>query len=381
MIPFNIPAITGKETDYIKEAIALNHLSGDGIFTKKCSDWFESRLHVKRALMTTSCTHSLEMCAILADIGDGDEVIMPSFTFVSTANAFVLRGAKVVFVDIDPLTMNMDLKEVVRAITSKTKAIIPVHYAGNSCDMDKLMNIAEHYNLLVIEDAAQAIMSEYHNKPLGTIGHLGCISFHETKNLNCGEGGALLINDSRFIDRAEIIREKGTNRSKFYRGEVDKYSWVDIGSSYLMSELNAAFLYAQLINAETITYNRINNWNLYHELFHEYSLNDYIELPMIPTYNKPNGHMYYIKTTHLVERTELIQYLRANGVYSVFHYVPLHSSPLGRKYGFFSGEDQYTTRESERILRLPLFYGMSANDVKYISEMVNRYYKFVRSTS
>ena len=373
-IPFNKPLTTGKEIEYIRKAIANRKLSGDGSFTKKCHTWFEEHFGCTKALLTTSCTHALEMAAILADIQPGDEVIMPSYTFVSTANAFVLRGAKIVFIDIRPDTMNMDETLIEAAITEKTKAIVPVHYAGVACEMDTIMEIARRHNLLVIEDAAQGVMSKYKGKYLGIIGDMGCYSFHETKNYTCGEGGALIINDERFIERAEIIREKGTNRSKFHRGQVDKYTWVDIGSSYLPSELNAAYLYAQLEMAEEINENRLATWNQYYDGLKPLQEKGLLALPHVPEDCQHNAHMFYIKAKDLDERSQLIQYLRDNGITSVFHYIPLHSSPAGINYGRFYGSDEHTTNESERLLRLPIYYGMSQAEVQYVIEMLNQFY-------
>lgn len=374
MLPFNKPAITGKELSYIQEAMSLNKLSGDGDFTNKCRLWIEKNFDCKKALLTTSCTHALEMAAILADIQAGDEVIMPSYTFVSTANAFVLRGAKIIFVDIRPDTMNINEKLIERAITERTKAIVPVHYAGVTCDMDTIMEIAERYKLIVIEDAAQAVMSTSNGRALGTIGHFGCFSFHETKNYNCGEGGALLINDKRFIERAEIIREKGTNRSQYFRGQVDKYSWVDIGSSYLLSEINAAFLYAQLDHAEIINRDRLQSWMTYHQGFNLLNERGCIELPVIPDGCNHNAHMYYIKVKNLEERTKLIEYLKERGVLSVFHYVPLHSSVAGEHFSRFNGSDQFTTVESERLIRMPMYYGLEITSIKYVVHLVSDFY-------
>lgn len=375
MIPYNIPAIIGTEIKYVEEAIKLNKFSGDGVFTAKCSLWFRNKFNASNVLLTTSCTHALEMAAILADIQPGDEVIMPSYTFVSTANAFVLRGAKVVFIDVRPDTMNMNEALIESAITSKTKAIVPVHYAGVACEMDAIMRLAEKYGLIVIEDAAQAVMSKYNGKYLGTIGHIGCYSFHETKNYNCGEGGAILINDPRFLEKAEIIREKGTNRSRFFRGEVDKYSWVDIGSSYLPSELNAAFLYAQLEHAEQINNKRIGLWNAYYRELRELSLQGKIELPYVPSNCQHNGHLFYIKLKDLDERTELIEYLKRHNIQAVFHYVPLHSSEAGISYSRFEGIDHYTTKDSERLLRLPLFYSLEESVVVDICREINLFYQ------
>ena len=374
-IPFNKPLTTGKEIEYIRKAIANRKLSGDGSFTKKCHTWFEEHFGCTKALLTTSCTHALEMAAILADIQPGDEVIMPSYTFVSTANAFVLRGAKIVFIDIRPDTMNMDETLIEAAITEKTKAIVPVHYAGVACEMDTIMEIARRHNLLVIEDAAQGVMSKYKGKYLGIIGDMGCYSFHETKNYTCGEGGALIINDERFIERAEIIREKGTNRSKFHRGQVDKYTWVDIGSSYLPSELNAAYLYAQLEMAEEINENRLATWNQYYDGLKPLQEKGLLALPHVPEDCQHNAHMFYIKAKDLDERSRLIEHLKDKGITSVFHYIPLHSSPAGKKMGRFHGKDYYTTQESERLLRLPMYYGLYNDQIDFIIDIIRKYYK------
>lgn len=375
MIPFNIPPYVGKELEYVKEAIEKNcKICGDGPFTKKCSEWMENKFNVKKVLLTTSCTHATEMTAILSDIKEGDEVIAPSFTFVSTVNPFVLRGAKIVFIDINPKTMNMDENLIEAAITEKTKAILPVHYAGVACNMDKIMEIAKKYKLIVVEDAAQGVMSEYKGKPLGTIGEYGCFSFHETKNYSMGEGGALLINNKENIEKAEIIREKGTNRSRFFRGQVDKYTWVDKGSSYLPSELNAAYLYAQLENADIIYNDRMNTWNKYKELLQELADKNLIELQYIPEECKHNAHMFYIKCKDLDERTNLINFLKENNVNAVFHYIPLHSAEAGLKFGRFHGEDRYTTKESERLLRLPLYYGLKEEDVEFVSSKIKEFY-------
>ena len=376
MIQFNIPPYVGKELEYIKEAMEKNHkICGDGPFTKKCSGWMENKFNVKKVLLTTSCTHATEMTAILTDIKEGDEVIAPSFTFVSTVNPFVLRGAKIVFIDINPKTMNMDENLIEAAITEKTKAILPVHYAGVACNMDKIMEIAKKHNLIVIEDAAQGVMSEYKGKPLGTIGEYGCFSFHETKNYSMGEGGALLINNKENIEKAEIIREKGTNRSRFFRGQVDKYTWVDKGSSYLPSELNAAYLYAQLEKADIIYNDRMNTWNKYKELLQELADKNLIELQYIPEDCKHNAHMFYIKCKDLDERTRLIDFLKENNINAVFHYIPLHSAEAGLKFGRFHGEDKYTTIESERLLRLPLYYGLKEEDVKYVASKIKEFYE------
>lgn len=375
MIPFSIPTFTGNETKYINQTIKdTGKICGDGVFTQKCTDWFEKRLNISKVLLTTSCTHSLEMTAILADIQEEDEVIMPSFTFVSTANAFVLRGAKVVFVDIRPDTMNIDETLIERAITEKTKAIVPVHYASVACEMDTIINIAKKYNLYVIEDSAQGMMGRYKGRALGTIGDFGCYSFHETKNYTMGEGGAILINNKKFFNRAEIIREKGTNRSQFFRGCVDKYSWMDIGSSYLPSELNAAYLYAQLEVADKINKNRLATWDRYYKNLKELKERKSIELPVIPKDCIHNAHIFYIKCKKLEERTQLIKYLLDNGIISVFHYIPLHTSKAGLKYGEFIGQDNFTTLESERLLRLPLFYNMKAKQIDYITKNIYNFY-------
>ena len=375
MIPFNVPPCVGNEEKYIAQAIANHKLCGDGEFTKKCNAKLEQMTGTAKALLTTSCTHATEMAAILSKIQPGDEVIMPSYTFVSTANAFVLRGATAVFVDIRPDTMNIDETKIEEAITEKTKAIVPVHYAGVSCEMDTIMAIAQKYDLKVIEDAAQGIMSTYKGKPLGTIGDYGCFSFHETKNISMGEGGALLIANPADIETAEIVREKGTNRSKFFRGEIDKYSWVEAGSSYLPSELNAAYLWGELESAEEIYKNRMDTWQYYHSQLENMEKNGKIKRPVIPENCVHNAHMYYIKAKDLDERTRLLAYLKENGVSAVFHYIPLHSAPAGIKYGRFFGEDQYTTKESERLLRLPLYYGMKEEDREKVVRCVEAFYK------
>lgn len=374
IIKFNVPPFIGRELDYIAEAVHNQKICGDGEFTKKCNTWIEERTGTHRCLLTTSCTHATELAAILSDIKEGDEVIMPSYTFVSTADAFVLRGAKVVFVDIRPDTMNIDEKLIENAITERTKAIVPVHYAGVSCEMDAIMDIAKRHNLLVIEDAAQGIMSEYKGKALGTIGNFGCYSFHETKNYSMGEGGAILIRDEEYIEAAEIIREKGTNRSKFFRGQIDKYTWVNYGSSYLPSELNAAYLYAQLENADMINAARLAIWNHYKEELQGLEIEGRISLPHVPEGCTHNAHMFYIKVKNLEERTQLIQHLKEKGILAVFHYVPLHTSPAGKKFGKFCGEDKYTTIESERLLRLPLYYGLQREQVNYIIEQIKGFY-------
>ena len=375
MIPFNIPPYVGKELGYIKQAIENKKICGDGEFTKKCNIWIEEHFSAQKALLTTSCTSALEMAAILCDIKPGDEVIMPSYTFVSTADAFVARGAKIVFVDIRPDTLNIDENLIESAITDKTKAIVPVHYAGVSCEMDKIMEIAQKYNLIVVEDAAQGVMSTYKGQALGTIGDFGCYSFHETKNYSMGEGGAVIIKDEKFFEKAEIIREKGTNRSKFLRGQIDKYTWVDYGSSYLPSDMNAAYLYAQLEMADEINKNRLESWNMYYEGLKELAKENKIELPYIPDECEHNAHMFYIKCKDLDERTRLISYLKENGVNSVFHYVPLHSSPAGKRFGRFNGEEKFTTKESERIIRLPMYYNLGKNDIEYTVDLIKKYYK------
>ena len=375
MINFNIPPYLGNEEKYISEAIASHKICGDGAFTKKCNAWIESKTCASKALLTTSCTHATEMAALLADIQPGEEVIMPSYTFVSTADAFALRGAKCVFVDIRPDTMNIDETLIEDAITDKTKAIVPVHYAGVACEMDTIMEIANCHDLVVIEDAAQGIMSSYKGKALGSIGDYGCFSFHETKNYSMGEGGALLIRDANNVERAEIIREKGTNRSKFFRGQIDKYTWVDAGSSYLPSELNAAYLWAQLEAAQKIYDDRMKSWNLYFELLSDLEKQGKIELPCIPEGCTHNAHMFYIKTKNFDERTKMLSYLKDNGINAVFHYIPLHSAPAGKKYGEFRGEDKYTTNESERLVRLPMYYGLKESEIVYISEKVHEFWK------
>lgn len=360
MIPFNLPPHTGNEDQYVLDAMKSSKISGDGKYGHQCQTWFEKSLGCPKALLTPSCTQALEMAAILIDIQLGDEVIMPSYTFVSTANAFVLRGAKIVFVDIRPDTMNMDEALIEAAITPRTKAIVPVHYAGVSCEMDVINDIARRHNLFVIEDAAQGVMSTYKGKALGALGHLAAYSFHETKNLTSGgEGGLLIINDEQFIQRAEIIREKGTNRSQFFRGMVDKYTWVDLGSSYLPSEIQAAYLWGQLELAEAITANRMDTWNAYFDAFIPLASAGKFELPGIPAECAHNGHMFYVKCKDLKERTALLAHMKENDILAVFHYVPLHSAPAGVKFGRFHGEDRFTTTESERLVRLPLWYGMT----------------------
>ena len=375
MINFNVPPFTGKETEYIMEAVKAQKICGDGQFTKKCNAWLENKTGTAKALLTTSCTHATELAALLAGVKAGDEVIMPSYTFVSTADAFVLRGAVPVFVDIRPDTMNIDENKIEAAITDKTVGIVPVHYAGVACEMDAIMDIAKRHNLWVIEDAAQGIMSTYKGKALGTFGEFGCFSFHETKNYSMGEGGALLIRDEKYIEDAEIIREKGTNRSKFYRGQIDKYTWVNQGSSYLPSDINAAYLWAQLEMAEEINDWRLHIWNRYYEALKLLAEEGKIELPTVPADCVHNAHMFYIKAAEIEERTELEKFLKENGIWAVFHYIPLHSAPAGLKFGRFHGEDEYTTKESERLLRLPLYYGLKDEEVDYICSKVKEFYK------
>ena len=373
-ISFNRPPFVGKETEYIKEAVEKNGMiCGDGPFTKKCSQWMKERFQTKNVLLTTSCTHALEMAAFLADIQPGDEVIMPSYTFVSTADAFVLRGATCVFVDIRPDTMNIDETKIEEAITEKTKAIVPVHYAGVSCAMDEIMAIAKKYNLKVVEDAAQGVNAFYKGKALGTIGDFGCYSFHETKNYTMGEGGAILFQDDRYLEPAEILREKGTNRSQYFRGQIDKYTWVGYGSSYLPSDMNAAYLWAQLEEADKINDKRLSIWNFYHEELKELEDKGVLERPYIPEYATHNAHMYYIKVKDLRVRTKLLAYLKERGILSVFHYVPLHSATAGKKFGRFHGEDVYTTKESERLCRLPMYYSLSLEEAAEVVKALKEF--------
>ena len=375
MIDFNKPPMTGNEEKYVLESIRSPKISGDGDFTKRCHRWFEEKLGCEKALLTTSCTHALEMSAILLDLKEGDEVIMPSYTFVSTANAFALRGAKIVFVDIRPDTMNIDESKIEAAITDKTKAIVPVHYAGVGCDMDAIMALADKYNLFVVEDAAQGMMSTYNGKPLGTIGHFGTFSFHETKNYtSAGEGGLLIINDERFAGRAEIIREKGTNRSAFFRGMVDKYSWVDIGSSYLMNDVSAAYLWGQLEKADEINEDRLKSWKAYYQGLKKLKEKGLIELPTIPDNCNHNSHMFYIKVKDLKERTALLKHLDKLDIGAVFHYIPLHSAPAGLKLGRFEGEDRFTTLESERLIRLPMYHALDPADLQLILKSIYDFY-------
>lgn len=374
-IDFNVPPYVGNEMEYIQQAVDVRKICGDGQFTKKCNAWIEEKTGTSKALLTTSCTHATEMAAILCDIKPGDEVIMPSYTFVSTADAFVLRGAKAVFVDIRPDTMNIDESLIEAAITEKTKAIVPVHYAGVACEMDTIMALAKKYNLKVVEDAAQGVMSTYKGKALGSIGDFGCYSFHETKNYSMGEGGALLIRSVDDVERAEIIREKGTNRSKFFRGQIDKYTWVEAGSSYLPSELNAAYLYAQLEKADVINDARMACWNTYYQELLSLKDAGKIDLPYVPEDCVHNAHMFYVKAKDLQERSALIAFLKENGIGCVFHYIPLHTAPAGKKYGRFVGEDKYTTKESERLARLPMYYGLSIDDVKMVCDKIKEFYK------
>lgn len=375
MIKFNIPPFIGKELEYIADAIKEGKICGDGKYTKMDNAWIENRTGTSKALLTTSCTHALEMAALLSDVGPGDEVIMPSYTFVSTADAFVQRGATIVFVDIRPDTMNIDEKLIESAITEKTKAIVVVHYAGVGCEMDQIMRIAHKYDISVVEDAAQGVMASYKGKALGTIGDFGCYSFHETKNYSMGEGGAILINNEDKIEMAEIIREKGTDRSKFFRGQVDKYTWVDYGSSYLPSELNAAYLWAQLEQADKINEDRLHTWKIYYEGLQSLAESGKIELPVVPSECKMNAHMFYIKTKDLNERQKLTAFLQEHEISAVFHYIPLHSSPAGKKFGRFSGEDRYTTRESERLLRLPMYYGLKRMETEQVIDCIKKFFE------
>ncbi len=372
MIQFNVPPSTNNEIEFLSKAINNHKICGDGEFTKKCNSWFEEKFNAKKVLLTTSGTTALEMAAILCDVQPGDEVIMPSYTFCSTADAFVQRGAKIVFVDIRPDTMNIDEKLIEKAITPKTKVIVPVHYAGVACEMDTIMEIAHRHNLKVVEDAAQGVMSTYKGKALGTIGDFGCFSFHETKNYSMGEGGAIVINDESKIEKAEIIREKGTNRAKFFRGQIDKYTWVDYGSSYLPSELNAAYLWPQLEIADEINNFRLNIWSRYNEAFK--CLKDKIDLPVIPADCVHNAHMFYLKCKDVEERSALITFLKEKEIGAVFHYIPLHSAPAGIKFGRFFEEDIYTTKESERLVRLPLWYGLSEEQQDQIISAVKEFF-------
>lgn len=374
MINFNEPPYTGKEFDYMRQAVENLKICGDGPFTKKCNKWFEDRFSAQKVLLTTSGTTALEMATLLCDLKEGDEVILPSYTFSSTATSIVLTGAKLVFVDIRPDTMNIDENKIEEAITEKTKAIMVVHYAGVACEMDAIMAIAKKYNLKVIEDAAQGVMSTYKGKPLGTIGDFGCYSFHETKNYSMGEGGALVINNPAYNERAEILREKGTNRAKFFRGQIDKYTWVDYGSSYLPSDLNAAYLWAQLEKADEINNDRLKSWDYYYDNLKELEEKGLIELPVVPEECKHNAHMFYIKLKNLEERTKFIAYMRENEILTVFHYIPLHSAPAGIKFGRFNGEDEFTTKESDRLVRLPMYYKLLSVHIKKIVDVINSYF-------
>lgn len=375
-IPFNIPPYVGHEMEYLQKACEVNHkICGDGPFTKQCKAWVEEKTGTAECLMTTSGTSALEMAAHLSHIQPGEEVIMPSYTFCSTADAFVLKGAVPVFVDIRPDTMNLDETLLEDAITDKTRAIAAVHYAGVSCEMDTILEIAKRHHLTVVEDAAQGVMSSYKGRALGTLGDFGCYSFHETKNYSMGEGGALLIRDPEKISEAEILREKGTNRSQFFRGQIDKYTWVDYGSSFLPSELNAAYLMAQLDHADEINDTRLARWEQYYRLLSPLAAEGRIELPVIPKDCVHNAHMFYIKTRDLEERQALIQALREQGILAVFHYIPLHSSPAGRKFGRFHGEDRYTTRESERLLRLPMYYSLTEENVNDVVSVIEKFYR------
>ena len=374
MINFNVPPYTDDEMEYVKAAIDSHKISGDGEFTKRCNAWMEERFDAAKVLLTTSGSTALDMAALLCDIHPGDEVILPSYTFSSTANSFVLAGAKLVFVDIRPDTMNLDEKLIEAAITDKTKVIVPVHYAGVACEMDTIMKIARKHGLLVVEDAAQGVMSTYKGKALGTIGDFGCYSFHETKNYSMGEGGALVINNPAFFEKAEVLREKGTNRSKFFRGQFDKYTWVDFGDSYLPSEINAAYLWSQLQRADEINNNRLDSWKQYYDAFEHLKEEVEIELPVIPEGCVHNAHMFYINIKTLQERTAFISFMKQNGISCVFHYVPLHSAPAGIKFGRFDGNDNFTTKESDRLVRLPLYYKLTQEDIDYIISKVNEFF-------
>ena len=368
MIHFNVPPFVGTEFDYMREAVANHKICGDGPFTKKCDEWLEKKFNAKKIMLTTSGSSALDMAALLCGLKPGDEVILPSFTFSSTANSFVLAGAKLVFVDIRPDTMNIDESKIEAAITDRTRVICPVHYAGVACEMDTIMDIARRHNLIVVEDAAQGVMSTYKGKALGTIGDFGCYSFHETKNYSMGEGGAIVINNEKYIEKAEILREKGTNRSQFFRGQVAKYNWVDFGDSYLQSDLNAAYLWAQLEKADEINNNRIATWNTYYDAFKVLAEKKVIELPTIPEDCIHNAHMFYIKCKDLETRQEFIQYMKVNDILCVFHYVPLHSAPAGKKFGRFNGADEHTTADSDRLVRLPMYYNIDRNDLQKVIE-------------
>lgn len=375
MIPFNVPPCVGNEIETVKDAIDSHKICGDGQYTKKCNKWLEDKFSAQKVMLTTSGSTALDMAFMLCDLKPGDEVILPSYTFSSTANAAVLCGARLVFVDIRPDTMNIDERKIEAAITDRTKVICCVHYAGVSCDMDKIMAIARHHGIKVIEDAAQGVTSTYNGRFLGTIGDFGCYSFHETKNFSMGEGGAIVINNPKFNEKAEILREKGTNRAKFFRGQVDKYTWVDFGDSYLPSELNAAYLWAQLLKADIIEKDRMYSWNEYYRRLLPLQQRGLISLPVIPDGCKHNAHMFYIKCKDIQERTAFIDFMKEHDILTVFHYVPLHSAPAGYKYGRFSGEDIYTTKESERLVRLPLYYGLSEEDRNKVIDTVINFYR------
>ena len=374
MISFNVPPCTGRELNYIREAVEAHKICGDGMFTKRCNAWLEERFGAHKVLLTTSGTTALDMASLLCRLEPGDEVILPSFTFSSTANAFAIYGAKLVFVDIRPDTMNIDETKIEAAITDRTKVIVAMHYAGVACEMDTIMDIAKRRNLLVIEDAAQAVMASYKGRPLGTIGDVGCYSFHETKNYSMGEGGAIVLNRPELVERAEILREKGTNRARFFRGQVDKYTWVDIGDSFLPSELNAAYLWGQLEVADEINKDRLNSWHAYEAAFRDLAAAGRLELPTVPAGCVHNAHMFYLKCRDLAERTALIRFLKERDILAVFHYVPLHSAPAGLKYGRFHGKDVYTTAESDRLVRLPMYYGMTEADRATVIEAALEYF-------
>ena len=374
VINFNVPPFTGNELDYIRQAIDSHKICGDGAFTKKCSKWLEQRMDANKVLLTTSGTTALDMAAVLSELEPGDEVILPSYTFSSTATAFAMLRARLVFVDIRPDTMNIDERKIEAAITDRTKVIVAMHYAGVACEMDTIMDIARRHNLIVVEDAAQGVMSSYKGRALGTIGSFGCYSFHETKNYSMGEGGALAINNPKYTERAEIIREKGTNRSRFFRGQVDKYTWMDIGDSYLPSELNAAYLWAQLEKADEINENRLASWRMYYELLKPLADEGRIDLPFIPRECVHNAHMFYIKCSDLEERTKFMRFMKENGINCTFHYIPLHSAPAGLKLGRFHGKDVYTTRESERLVRLPMYYGLEPADIERVARMTRKFF-------
>ena len=374
MVDFNVPPCVGNEIEYVKQAIESHKICGDGQFTKKCHQWMEDRFNAQKVLLTTSGTTALDMAMLLCNLQPGDEVILPSYTFSSTATSAVLAGAKLVFVDVRPDTMNIDENKIEDAITDRTKVIIAMHYAGVACEMDTIMDIAKRHNLIVVEDAAQGVMSKYKGKYLGTIGTFGCYSFHETKNYSMGEGGALVINDPEYNERAEILREKGTNRAKFFRGQVDKYTWVDFGDSYLPSELNAAYLWAQLLNADEINDNRIATWYRYYQGLQTMAKEGKFEIPTVPEECEHNAHMFYLKCKDLKERSEFIKFMKEKELYCVFHYIPLHSAPAGEKFGRFDGEDEFTTKESERLVRLPMYYGLREDQVDLVVEGIKEFF-------